>query len=283
MPVDSVASESPDRSLTVRRVRFQWPDDAEVRWTPRVPELAIAANSISLLMPHLEPFIVSTVRRVADEIDDPQMAAQAKAYAAQEAAHHGQHRRFNRHLVAEYPKLARTESLMARFFARMATRSPGFGLALAVGAETVAFTAARWVDEHNSLLRDGDPITTTMFLWHLAEEVEHKEVAWDLYAAHGGGRVRLALGMVTAVLMMATFAFLGSWKMLRADGRLLSPTSHFRLARWTIGFAFSSLPIIAVALFPGHHPRDLVDPSGLEHWLDYLDLETATVPEWALP
>jgi hypothetical protein len=28
---------------------------------------------------------------------------------------------------------------------------------------------------------------------------------------------------------------------------------------------------------------DLVDPAGLEHWLDPLDPETSTVPEYALP
>ena len=40
---------------------------------------------------------------------------------------------------------------------------------------------------------------------------------------------------------------------------------------------------MVISALPGHNPGQLVDPAGLEHWLDHLDPDTSTVPEWALP
>ncbi len=271
--------------VPTRRVRFSWPDDFDPRWTPRTPELAAAANAVSMLMPFVEPYVVSSVRAAMDDLalSEPALAAEAQAYAAQEAQHHGQHRRFNDLLVARYPTLHRVERGMAWVVAKLRRRSTRFGLAFAAGFETTAFVAARWVDRHQSLLRGAEPTATTLFLWHLAEEVEHKEVAFDVYQASGGGRLRYAWATCVAGLVLAAAAMAGTWTILAADGRLLSPTAHLRLTGWSLSFVFVAVPVMVLSALPGHHPRDLTDPAGLEHWLDHLDPVTATVPEWALP
>ncbi len=271
--------------IPTRRVRFTWPDDLDPVWTPRVPEFAIAANAVSLLMPHAEPYVVASVRGAVDDltVTDPDLAAEAHAYVSQEAQHHGQHRRFNRILEARYPALRHLERFQSWAFGRLRRRSGRFGLAFAAAFETVAFVAARWVDQHPGLLRDADPTASTLFLWHLAEEVGHKEVAFDVYQASGGGRLRYAWALVVAALLLATSAWVGAWTMLAAERRLFSPVAHLRLVRWSLSFIFEALPVMVFSALPGHHPRDLVDPAGLEHWLDHLDPETGTVPTWALP
>jgi predicted metal-dependent hydrolase len=275
-------------AIPVRRVRFHWPDDFEPVWTPKVPELAIAANAVSLQMPYLEPFVVATVRRALDELGpdapvDDAFRERGRAYVAQEAQHHAQHRRFNDLLLARYPKLHRIERVLGWIFARLRNRSTRFGLAFSAGFETTAFVGARWVDDHLRLLRDADPTATTMFLWHMAEEVEHKEVAWDIYEASGGGRLRYAFATTLAGILLATFSLWATWSMLWSERRFLRPVAHARLVGWTLSFIFVALPIMVVSSLPGHHPRDLTDPTGFDHWLDHLDPETSTVPEWALP
>jgi predicted metal-dependent hydrolase len=157
------------------------------------------------------------------------------------------------------------------------------GLAFAAGFETIAFVGARWVDRHQSLLRDADPIAATLFLWHLAEEVEHKEVAFDVYEASGGGRLRYASATIVAGLVLAASTVLGCWTILAAERRLFSPRAHLRIVGWSLSFVLTALPVMVVSALPGHHPRDLVDPAGLEHWLDHLDPETSMVPDYALP
>jgi uncharacterized protein len=272
-------------ALATRRVRFSWPDDLDPMWTPRVPELAVAANSVSMLMPHAEPFVVASVRAALDDgsIADVDLAAGARAYVHQEAQHHAQHRRFNDLLVARYPALSRVERFLGWSFGRLRRRSTRFGLAFAAGFETIAFVGARWVDRRHALLRDAEPTATTLFLWHLAEEVEHKEVAFDIYEAAGGGRLRYAWATFVAGLVLATAALIGCWTILAGERRLLSPVAHLRLIGWSVSFVFTALPVMVVSALPGHHPRDLVDPAGLEHWLDHLDPETSTVPDYALP
>lgn len=247
--------------------------------------MAAAANAVSLLMPHAEPYVVASVRSAVDGLRsiDPDLAADAHAYAVQEAQHHGQHRNLNALLVAEYPGLRRVERGLRWVFARLRRCSGRFGLAFAAGFETIAFVAARWVDQHQSLLRDADPTATTLFLWHLAEEVEHKEVAFDVYEASGGGRLRYAWATTVAAVILAVSSLAGTWTILAADRRLFSPRSQVRLIGWSLSFMFTAIPVAVVSALPGHHPRDLVDPAGLAHWLDHLDPETTTVPAYALP
>jgi predicted metal-dependent hydrolase len=254
-------------------------------WTPKVPEMAIAANAVSLLMPHAEPYVVATTRAALDQglVADPELADQARGYAAQEAQHHAQHHRYNRILVARYRGLGRVDRLLASTFGLLRGRSTRFGLAFAAGFETIAFVAARWVDRHLGLLRDGDPKATTMFLWHLAEEVEHKRVAFDVYLAAGGGRLRYAWATTVAALVLAAGSFVASLVMLAGEGRAWRPSSHLRLATWSLSFVFVAVPVMVVSALPGHHPDQLADPAGLEHWLEHLDPQTSSVPEWALP
>ena len=275
--------------VPVRRVRFEWPADLDPVWTRREPDLAIAANAVSLLMPHMEPYVVASVRSQLPTLRevDPDLAERATAYATQEAQHHGQHRRFNDLLGARYPGLARVERLMAWIFGKLRTRSPLFGLAFAAGFECIAFTAARWVDKRTRLLRGGDPTATTLFLWHLAEEVEHKSVAWDVYqrsvGPDGGGRLRYAWATWVAGVVLAGCSLLGTWVMLWHERRFWRPDAHVRLLVWSVSFIFVALPAMIVSALPGHHPDSLVDPAGLAHWLDHFDPETGTVPEWAQP
>lgn len=272
-------------ALPVRRVRFTWPDDLEPVWTPRTPELAIAANAVSMLMPHAEPYVVATTKAALDEgfVTDAGLVEEARAYVAQEAQHHGQHRRFNDLLIARYPGLQRTDRMIAWAFARLRARSTRFGLAFAAGFETIAFVSARWVDKHMGLLRDAEPTAATMFLWHLAEEVEHKRVAFDVYQASGGGRLRYAWAMWVAGWILALGSLIGTISMLRAEHRLFSPFAWLRLVGWSLSFIFVAMPVMVISALPGHHPEDLADPAGLEHWLDHLDPDTSTVPDYALP
>ena len=271
--------------LPIRRVRFEWPDDLNPVWTPKVPELAIAANAVSMLMPHTEPYVVTSTRAALGErlIEDQGLAAEAQAYLTQEAQHHAQHRKLNDLLIAHYPALGRVDQANAWVFRKLRRRSTRFGLAFAAGFETIAFVAARWVDRRQSLLRDAEPVAATLFLWHLAEEVEHKRVAFDVYQATGGGRLRYAWAMIVAALTLSIGSLVGTVTMLAGERRLFSPTAWFRLIGWSLSFIFVALPVMVISALPGHHPDQLVDPVGLEHWLDNLDPETSTVPEWALP
>ena len=221
-----------------------------------------------MLMPYAEPFVVRSIKAVVDRLDEPLRSA-AVAYARQEGQHHAQHRRFNDLVVARHPVLRLNERWMGRAYRVIERRSsPDFGVAFAAGFESVAYVAARWVaSRHTTLLGGADPAARDLFLWHLAEEVEHKSVAFEVHEAIGGRRFRYAVAMMLSAFLLAWFSFANTLAMLAVTGRILNPLAHLRLLFWSISFVFDLLPAMAVSAMPGHHPRDLVDPLFFDLWL----------------
>lgn len=267
---------------TVRRIRFAYPDDLDPNWTPATPEFACAANAVSLMMPIIEPYFVRTIEAGAEAIAarGHEVPPGTSAYLGQERAHHGQHRVFNRLLLARYPRLAPVERIMARTYGLVERRgSLGFNLAVVAASETMAYSAARWAAGRRRELFDrADPVAASLFLWHLAEEVEHKSSAHDVHRAVQGGRpwfrVRLAAAMALALALVMAFVAAGTTVMLAAERRLHHPLAWARLIRWSLVFAFELLTNLALSLLPGHHPSDLADPLWYEVWLRELDQDT---------
>jgi len=274
--------------VTPRRIEFRYPDEFDPMWTPVTPEFACAANSVSLMMPVIEPYFVRTVRAAARDLDEPLRSA-TEDYLRQESTHHAQHHRFNRLLVARYPALAPVERTLARAYGALERRgSPGFNLAVVAASETMAYSAARWADRHRRELFDrADPVAATLFLWHLAEEVEHKSSAHDVHRAVEGGRrgsrIRLVAAMLVALTLVAVFVAAATTIMLAAERRLHHPVAWFRLIRWSVGFAFELLANLVMSALPGHHPTDFVDPLWYEVWLRSFDAERGTLPLWDEP
>ena len=267
--------------LAVRRVQFAYPDDMDPAWNRRFPEFAFAANSVSLIMPYAEPYFVKSVRSALADLD-PANRPRTEDYLRQELGHHVQHRHFNDVIVGHYPKISRVEGWMRRTYGWLGrTRSRRFNLAFAAGSETIAYAIARWTDAHLGEFFDGaDPVAATMFLWHLAEEVEHKSVAFDVYAEIDGSRLRYLLAMSLSFTILAWFTVLSTFTMLRAEHRAHRPSTWLRLLRWSMSLSFEILPDMLVSAMPGHHPDDFVDPGLLTSWLGYFDPETGTMPVW---
>lgn len=265
-------------------MQFAYPDDLNPAWNPRFPEFAFAANSISLLMPYAEPYFVSSVRKALPEIDGP-LAVQTRAYLRQETQHQRQHRHFNDIIDRRYPAVLRLERRIQRtygWFAR--TRSVRFNLAFAAGSETIAYALARWTEKHLDSLFDGaDPVASTLYLWHLAEEVEHKSAAFDVFEAVDGSRLRYLTAMTISFALLVIFTTLGTLTMLwgrPGERRLFSPVAWFRLVRWSVSLAFELLPDMAVSSLPRHHPSDFTDPVWLSTWLRHFDPDSGTMPVW---
>jgi uncharacterized protein len=281
VPIESPSDAVPTSRPRERRVRFEYSTDLTPMWTPRFPELSAAANAVSLLMPHAEPYVVRSVRSVLDQLE-PDLRATAETFISQEAQHHRQHHRFNALLVPQVPGLSRVDGWMRRTFSWLSRRrSPRFGLAFAAGFETVAFALARWTESHMRQLFDGaDARVTTLFLWHLAEEVEHKTVAYEVYEAIDGSRLRYLRGALVAVALLSWFTFLSTVTMLHAQRRTFHPVAWWRLVVWGISLAFEVLPDLFVSAMPGHHPSDFTDPAVLTNWLGYFDPATSTMPLW---
>ena len=274
--------------LSPRRVTFDYSSQTSPIWTPARPEFSCAANSVSLMMPIIEPYFVRSARRALPLLP-PDLATTAQAYLEQEAEHFRQHRLFNRMLTDRYPALQRTERTLGAVYRWLErNRSLAFSCAFAAASETMAYSAARWAaDRRSELFRDADEVASTLFLWHLAEEVEHKSAAFEIHRRVADfedrpvlARLRLVASMVVALALVVAFVVWGTTVMLAGERRLHHPIAWFRLLRWSLVFAFELLGNLAVSLLPGFHPDDFVDPLFYEVWLREFDAATGTVPIW---
>jgi predicted metal-dependent hydrolase len=263
----------PTGSVVRRRdLAFGFGPDVDPVWNRAAPEFVAAANGVSLMMPYIEPYFVGSVRAVVDRLE-PELAATADAFADQELAHQRQHRGFNKVLVARFPRLAGVEDRMRRTYRWLGrTRTERFNLAFAASSETIAYSLARWTSDHLAeFMRGGDRLATDLFLWHLAEEVEHKSVAFDVWEAVDGSRWRYARAGLLSLLLLAWFNLTASLSMLRTEHRLRSPWTWARLVRLALSFAFEVVPTLFLSSLPGHHPSQLTDPDWYGPWL--ADLE----------
>ncbi len=270
--------------LVVRRVRMAYPDDFDPAWIPGNPEFACAANGVSLMMPYYEPYFIRSVRSTLDLLDEP-LRVRTQAYLGQEQQHQVQHLAFNQLVHERYPTVESRERRLGWICDRLwRKRSARFNVAFAAGSETIAFVMARWAEDRlGHLFVGADPTAATLFLWHLAEEVEHKTAAFDVFEATDGSRLRYA--WATSVSVVIIFWFITSMiiAMLRRDGRLFHPMSWWRLTKLAVGLAFELLPTLLLSALPGHHPSKLADPAFLPSWLESFDPETATIPLWQPP
>jgi predicted metal-dependent hydrolase len=257
----------------LRRPALPLDELEEPVWNPGAAEFVASANAVSLLMPFVEPYFAGAVRRALPQLE-PDLAATARTFVRQELEHQRQHRRFNRRLVAHFGGLRRPEERARRVFDWLArTRSLRFSVAFAAASETVAYSLARWTSDHMAeFLRGADPVATDLFVWHLAEEVEHKSVAFDVWRAVDGSRWRyLRAGALSLVLL----AWLSLWAIavqLHQERRLQRPSTWWRTARLLLGFTFEVVPAMAMSAVPGHHPDQLVDPDWYGRWLVDLEL-----------
>ena len=264
-----------------RRVRFAFPEGLDPVWNRRSPEVALAADAVSLLMPHVEPYVIRSVRAVEGELGEAH-AHVVRTFVDQEAGHQREHRRFNELVVGRFGALAAVER-WAGWAVRVLERrgSARFGVAFAAAFETIAYSVASWAEAHHrEVFGGGDEVVVTLFMWHLAEEVEHKSVVFDLLEPCGIRRPVRALGAVAAVGYLAWFTLLATVVMTVATGRILSPAAWWRLTRLSVSLAFEVLGDLAVSFGRNHHPDDRVDPTLLCTWLRSVDPATATIPLW---
>lgn len=233
----------------------------EPRWSDREPEFAAAANSVSLLLNHIEPLLAAAVRQACSHLDDP-LATEARRFVAEERSHAQLHRRANSALIDTYPGLARLHRMAARAYRRVGRRDLGAQLAFAATSEAIAYAIARWTARHGSRLFAGaHPATAALFRWHLDEEVAHKSIAFDVHVAITGGRRGYARALAVSFGLLALFSTWGTLVMLAADRRLHRPGTWTRLVGLAVSFFFDAAPDLLASCARGHHPTQFVDPT----------------------
>ena len=178
-----------------RKVKFDF-NDIPKHWIPNDPISTHILNTAHMILPAGEFWFCRVFNKALPYVTDEKLKADVKGFIQQEAIHGRTHQHaqtyFDQHQIDVKPFIQR----MHYFFEILLGEKP-----LGINALKFAVNEKRWLVlrlgiiaaiEHytgvagqwsldNTSLDDADPIMADLFRWHLAEEVEHRSVAFELF------------------------------------------------------------------------------------------------------
>lgn len=181
----------------VRRLQvdLSLPFDA-ARWNGGDAFRSALFGALSMSFPAGEQLFIDSVRQgvaALPEAERERWRDEVAGFVGQEATHRHVHAQFNRHLAAQ-GWVNHWEARILKRRARLLEPLDGVRRVrawLGVTAATEHLTAvfAEWLLTHPQALAGAEPRLRDLWLWHSAEETEHRSTAFDLYRAHGGNEL----------------------------------------------------------------------------------------------
>lgn len=230
-------------------------------------------DAMSLLFPEGEKFFIACVRDYREQITDPELAAQVKDFMYQEGQHGMVHTAFNNRLKAQGIAvdhiLKRQCEVMFGVFRRYFSKRYTLGQTAAAEHMTALMAHGFF---GNGMFRDADPRIRAMYAWHAIEEIEHKSVAYDVFATvAGGGYLTRVLSMLQVSLTFPLHVFLIMRHMFKVDGLQRRGRVWLRGLWWLYGPGglYPRMLRSYLAYFrPGFHPWQHGDMTLYRRWVD---------------
>lgn len=176
-------------------------------------------NALSTTFPDGERFFIHAVRNYENEITDPELKAQIRAFIGQEANHGKEHEAFNQALIDQHQlPLASKIDFMKKALAFAKKRySRREQLALTVGFEHFTAILANLMLKQSDFVEEIPGFYTDMFMWHAVEETEHKAVAFDVLAATENDYWLRVRGMAQATFFFLLITLRMQYSLLKHD------------------------------------------------------------------
>lgn len=184
-------------TITVRQMPFEFPDEIDPVFIDGDHAQSFGFIAGSLLLPHLEPYLIRSMKAAQKHVTDSKLLDGLKALAAQEGQHYRIHMKFNETIRRSgFPGLDALEKELSDDYHRFTkTKSLRFNLAYAEGFEALTMNAVKRMMEPSGFGEDL-PVFMQMIEWHFVEELEHRTVAFDVYDhVCGGYFYRLFVGI----------------------------------------------------------------------------------------
>ena len=271
----AAADERPSahRDIPVRHLRTR-PDVVDTDWIVEGdPIFSHLLATLSAVFPNGEDFFVASVRRHRDAVaDDPTLKAQVKGFTGQEAMHSREHRTLNARLAELGYNTVRADRMIGRICDRVLKMKPRrLAIAATAAAEHYTGLLAETALDHEPTRKIlfGQEAVEPLICWHALEELEHKNVAFDVMVASGGRYPVRAAGFAVTSTALAGYVGVEWGRSVFEDRHKITP-EHRRRFRHNLvrqrlvsfGFLWEALKYLR----PGFHPDDTNTDALIEHW-----------------
>lgn len=174
--------------IKVRRVNFIFNKDNPRFYYKNNPFSTHFINALHIVFPTGERFFVNSVLKHQKEITDDKLKKQVRNFCGQEGVHSAMHEKFwkildeNGYIIKGYEN--HIDKLLHKIIAKIeieGTRINNIDLTATVCLEHFTALFGHALFEHVELNQDIVPKDMAeLFQWHAAEEIEHKNVAFDV-------------------------------------------------------------------------------------------------------
>ena len=198
-------------------------------WFGGDPFITRMFDALSLTFPDGERYFIQSIRLFRDQITDPDLQQRVADFIRQEAQHGIAHDKMNQVMRDQgMPVDVFIERLNKVFKFELEKRSPQYNIAMTAAAEHLTALMAETFYGKKSTLAEGHPYVRALFAWHAIEEMEHRDVAFDVMkdVAKTPEWLRKVTLLNTTVLMFG-FTIYRANVMLKHDG--FTPFERLRL------------------------------------------------------
>lgn len=196
-------------------------------------------DSVSLLFPDGERYFIESVRAFRHLIQDEKLQQDVTNFIQQEAQHSVAHSKMNK-ILGEYglPVEQITADANEIFLWMTRNFSPRFNLTLTAAFEHLTAMMAEIFYSEKHVFADADPMVRALLAWHAIEEMEHRDVAFDVMKTVGDVPEWMRKSaLIVAVLHMFGIGLHRTYHLLGHDG--FTPLQRMKLIGrglpWLIG------------------------------------------------
>lgn len=288
--------------IVARKVKFDFAD-TPMHWVNHDAFSTHAINPLHLLLPAGELWFCRVYNRVLPLVNDEQLRADVKGFIAQEAIHSRSHSAVLKYYAQHGLDTKGYTDMIELLFNQLLDKHPlqqawlgdllgdrwlVFQVGVIAAIEHYTCILGKWVLEERHL-DDLDPAMLDLIRWHGAEELEHRNVAFELFEHLCQTRLGFYVSR-QALMAIVTPIFLGLWfkgvqYMIKQD-----PTAPLITPRSLIGIVMQfekvaaqqqtlpSLKVLFGSLIswakPSYHPEHEADTQVA---LDYLATSPAAM------
>lgn len=223
--------------LVVRRLLIDLDRPVERHWCGGDAFLTAWFNALSMSFPFGEQFFIDSVRNGLKALPAEQqqrLRDEVQGFVGQEATHRRIHSLFNAQIEKHglrndwEPRAKRRLALMDGVDVRHC-------VAITAANEHITALFAEWMLSHPELLDGCDARLKTLWLWHSAEEAEHRSTAFDIYQALDGNHAWRVRWMRRITVFFLSDTLRQTVANLRADGTLWRWSTWRSAARHMFG------------------------------------------------
>ncbi|WP_405053976.1 metal-dependent hydrolase [Svornostia abyssi] len=204
-------------SITPRDVQFDW-DDLPLHYVEGQPIATHITNVMHITLPEGERAMVQALSDALPLVKDERLRDEMIGFIGQEEIHSSSHEDLHvyldKHGLDVGPIVGKLEWLVDRVFNRPGLRGRAKHawlcerLALSAALEHYTAVMGEWVLDADGLDKAMHPMMLDLVRWHGAEEVEHRNVAFDAYMYVDGSYFRRArTGVMASFLLLVIFAW----------------------------------------------------------------------------